>query len=194
LSGIDIVLGVLILLGAYHGYKAGFLLELFSLVAIVLGVLAGFKFLGWAILMIGEKVRLNKDILPYVAFALVFIAVVIVVNLLGKLVKASVDKTFLGPVDEVGGALVGLLRTTFVFSIALWIVDSLKLSFVSQWTENSWLYPVVAVLRQSLPTGLAGFFIFRGCFLRWPVSPENFSFSLIFLFTYLGITIYGISC
>ncbi|HMG94232.1 MAG TPA: CvpA family protein [Chryseolinea sp.] len=160
MSGIDIVLGLLILIGAYHGYKAGFLLELFSLVAIVLGVLAGFKFMGWAMVVLGEKVNVNKNVLPYVAFAAVFIAVVIVVNLLGRLVKASVDKSFLGPVDEVGGAVVGLLRTTFVFSIALWIVDSLKLSFMSEWTEDSWLYPMVAGIAPKFTHWISGFFPF----------------------------------
>ena len=160
MSGIDIVLGILILVGAYHGYKAGFLLELFSLVAIVLGVLAGFKFMGWAMVALGQKVEINKDVLPYVAFAMVFIAVVIVVNLLGKLVKTSVDKTLLGPVDEVGGAVVGLVRTTFVFSIALWIVDSLNLSFISEWTEDSWLYPVVADVAPKFTHWISGFLPF----------------------------------
>lgn len=160
MSGIDIVLALLILVGAYHGYKAGFLLELFSLVAIVLGVLAGFKFMGWAMVMLGEKVQINKEVLPYVAFAVVFIAVVIVVNLLGKLVKASVDKTLLGPLDDVGGALVGLVRTTFVFSIALWIVDSLDLSFISEWTEDSWLYPMVASVAPKFTHWISGFFPF----------------------------------
>jgi membrane protein required for colicin V production len=160
LSGIDIVLGLLILIGAYHGYKAGFLLELFSLIAIVLGVLAGFKFMGWAMVVLGEKVDINKNVLPYVAFAAIFIAVVIVVNLLGRLAKASVDKTFLGPADEVGGAIVGLLRTTFVFSIALWIVDSLKLSFISEWTEDSWLYPMVAGVAPKFTHWISGFFPF----------------------------------
>jgi len=160
LSAIDVVLGILILVGAYHGYKAGFLLELFSLVAIVLGVLAGFKFMGWAMVALGQKIEINKDMLPYVAFAMVFIAVVIVVNLLGKLVKTSVDKTLLGPVDEVGGAVVGLVRTTFVFSIALWIVDSLNLSFISEWTEDSWLYPVVADVAPKFTHWISGFFPF----------------------------------
>lgn len=160
MSGIDIVLALLILIGAYHGYKAGFLLELFSLIAIVLGVLAGFKFMGWAMIVLGEKVNINENVLPYVAFAAVFIAVVIIVNLLGKLVKASVDKSFLGPVDEIGGALVGLVRTTFVFSIALWIVDSLKLAFVSEWTEDSWLYPMVAGVAPKFTHWISGFFPF----------------------------------
>ncbi len=160
MSGIDIVLGLLILIGAYHGYKAGFLLELFSLIAIVLGILAGFKFMGWAMVLLGEKVNINKNVLPYVAFGFVFVAVVIVVNLLGRLVKTSVENTFLGPLDEVGGAVVGLIRTTFVFSIALWIVDSLKLSFISEWTEDSWLYPMVAGVAPKFTHWISGFFPF----------------------------------
>jgi membrane protein required for colicin V production len=110
-------------------------------------------------------VNINKNVLPYVAFAAVFIAVVIVVNLLGRLVKASVDKSFLGPADEAGGAIVGVLRTTFVFSIALWIVDSLKLSFVSEWTEDSWLYPMVAGVAPKFTDWISGFFpVFKDVF------------------------------
>ena len=82
MSGIDIVLGILILIGAYHGYKAGFLLELFSLIAIVLGVLAGFKFMGWAMVVLGEKLNINKNVLPYVPLLPYLSLVVIVVNLL----------------------------------------------------------------------------------------------------------------
>src|SRR5688572_15691882 len=116
--------------------------------------------MGWAMIVLGEKVNINQDVLPYVAFAAVFVAVVIVVNLLGKLVKASVDKSFLGPVDEVGGAVIGLVRTTFVFSIALWIVDSLKLGFISEWTEDSWLYPMVADVAPKFTHWISGFFPF----------------------------------
>lgn len=144
MSGIDIVLALFILLGAYNGYKAGFLLELISLFAVVLGVLAGFKLMGWAMILLEDKLNVGEKVLPYFAFAVVFLLVVIVVNLLGKLIKLSVDKSFLGSVDQAAGGLLGLLRTTFMLSIVLWIVDSLKFKFLSHWTEDSWLYPMVA--------------------------------------------------
>jgi membrane protein required for colicin V production len=160
LSGLYIVLGVLILVGAFHGYKAGFLLELFSLVAVVLGVLAGFKFMGWAMVTLAGKFDINEKVLPYVAFAAVFVVIVIIVNLLGRLVKASVDKTFLGPADQTAGALLGLLRTVFAFSVVLWIVDSLKLSLMTKWTEDSWLYPMVAAFAPKLTHWISGIFPF----------------------------------
>ena len=144
MSGLDLILALLILLGAYHGYKAGFLLEMFSLVAIILGVLCGFKLMGSAMILIAEKFDVNERGLPYIAFIVVFLIVVGIVSILGKLISVSVNRSFLGPADKTVGGLLGLLRTTFIFSIMLWIVDALKLSFLPDWTEGSWLYPLVA--------------------------------------------------
>lgn len=144
MSGLDICLALFILLGAYHGYKAGFLLELFSLFAVILGVLCGFKLMGSAMVLLAGKIDVSEKVLPYAAFIVVFLIVVSLVNLLGKLISASVNRSFLGAIDKAAGGLLGLLRTTFMFSVILWIVDALKLSFLPNWTEGSWLYPVIA--------------------------------------------------
>jgi membrane protein required for colicin V production len=47
-----------------------------------------------------------------------------------------------------------------VFSIALWIVDSFKLGFISEWTEDSWLYPMVAGVAPKFSHWISGFFPF----------------------------------
>jgi len=156
LSGLDIGLALFILLGAYHGYKSGFLLELFSLFAVVLGVLLGFKLMGSAMLLLANRIDTNEKFLPYIAFIAVFIVVVIVVGLLGKLISASVNRTFLGSVDQAAGGILGLLRTTFMFSVVLWIVDSLKLRFLPDWTDGSVLYPIVADVAPTLAIWISG--------------------------------------
>ena len=160
MSGIDIVLALLILLGAYHGYKAGFLLELFSLLAVILGVLGGFKLMGWAMVLLDQKINVDEKVLPYVAFGFVFVVIVIIVNLLGKAIKASANKSFLGSVDQLAGAFLGLLRTAFMFSIILWIVDSLKFKFLPHWTEGSWLYPTVAGFAPKMTNWIGEYFSF----------------------------------
>lgn len=160
MSGIDIVLALLILLGAYHGYKAGFLLELFSLLAVILGVLGGFKLMGWAMVLLDQKINVDEKVLPYVAFGFVFVVIVIIVNLLGKAIKASANKSFLGSVDQPAGAFLGLLRTAFMFSVILWIVDSLKFKFLPHWTEGSWLYPTVAGFAPKMTNWIGEYFSF----------------------------------
>ena len=144
MSVLDIALAVLILFGAYGGYKDGFIVSLFSVFAIVLGLLGGFKLMGNLMVVLANKYNIDEKVLPYLAFALVFVIIVIVVNLLGKLIKASIDTPIFGVADHVAGALFGMIRVTFMLSIVLWIVDSLKVDFPDQWTANSWLHSRIA--------------------------------------------------
>lgn len=144
MSGIDIILGVIILLGAYGGYKNGLVLEVFSLLGIVLGVLGGFKLMGTAMVLLHNKFNVDQKVLPFIAFAVVFIIIVVVVNLLGKLIHVSLGKSVLGVLDFVAGSIFGLIKTTFMLSVVLWIVNSLKFELPNNWIADATLYPLVA--------------------------------------------------
>lgn len=141
MSTVDIALTVIILIGAFSGYREGFLMELFSFAAILLGVLGAFKLMGYAMILLADEFNINKTVLPYVAFALVFIAILIAVRLVGKILKVSIDKTFLGQIDQVAGAGLGLLKAVFLLSVSLWILDALDFELPEKWTSNSWLLP-----------------------------------------------------
>jgi membrane protein required for colicin V production len=112
-------------LGAYHGYKAGFLMELFSLCAAVLGILIGFKLMGIAMVLVADRFNVEEGVLPYVAFGVVFVIVVMAVGILGKLVQVVVGKSVLGEADGVVAAVLAVIRTSFMLSIVLWIIDSM---------------------------------------------------------------------
>jgi len=149
MSTADIALLVFILIGAYTGYRQGFLLELFSLLGILLGVLGGFKLMGWAMVLLADRFNVDQKVLPYFAFGIVFIGIVIVVSLIGRMIKLSVDKSFLGRVDEAAGAVLGMVKTVFMLSVALWLLDSLKVN-MEPWNRGSWLYPKVAAFAPAL--------------------------------------------
>lgn len=133
-------------LGAWGGYKQGFLMEVVSLFAIVLGIFLGFKLMGVAMIFLEEKLNADRDVLPYLAFIVVFVGVVLLVRLLGSMVKHSLDKSFLGAADQALGATLGAFRSLFMTSVVLWILDSLKMGPRPSWTEGSWLYPFTARL------------------------------------------------
>jgi membrane protein required for colicin V production len=82
--------------------------------------------------------------LPYIAFGVVFIIIVIAVTLVGRILKASIDKSFLGRVDQGAGAALGLVKTIFLISVAMWLVDSMHWEFPEKWTNNSKIMPLVA--------------------------------------------------
>lgn len=132
-------------------------MELFSLAAIILGVIGGFKLMGYAIVLLDAEFDFDKSFLPYLAFALVFIAILVGVNLLGKLIKMTIDKTFLGQVDQAAGAVLGLLKGVFLLSVSLWILDALDFDFPENWTTESWLLPRVEAFAPRITVWLSGY-------------------------------------
>ncbi len=143
MSKVDVVLLLILLFGAYNGYRKGFISEVIFLIATVLGVLAAFHFSSDAGAWLNEKFNFNIEFLPFVGFFLVFIAVIILVSLLGKIVKTSVDKTVLGDFDNAFGAILGTIKWAFLISVFLWIANFLDLESSKNWAEESWLVPYI---------------------------------------------------
>ncbi|MFO0505394.1 MAG: CvpA family protein [Chryseotalea sp.] len=157
MSYIDIGLVFFLIVGAIMGYKEGFLMEVVALVAIILGVLSGFKLMGQAMILLEQKWNINEHVLPYVACGVVFVIVVVLVTLLGRALKAKVDKSFLGRVDQAAGAALGFFRTAFMVSVILWLVHSLNYSFPEKWTANAWLYPKLSELAPTVTEWISSY-------------------------------------
>jgi membrane protein required for colicin V production len=144
LNVVDIVLIIIVLLGSYKGYRDGFLMELFSLLGIILGILGGFKLMGIALVYLSEHFDIDKKMLPYIAFGVVFLIIVIVVSLVGRMLKASIDKSFLGRVDQAAGAVLGLIKVIFLLSVAMWLLNAVRWELPEKWTSSSRIMPLIA--------------------------------------------------
>lgn len=141
MNKLDIVIAIILLIGIYKGYRNGFLMGLISLLAIVLGIFGGFKLMGEGMLFLQKEFNADTSVLPYLSFLLIFIIIVVLVNLFGKLIKTSIDKTMFGVVDEILGAALGGIKWLFLLSVLFWIVDSMDFEPWPEWTEGSILYP-----------------------------------------------------
>jgi len=165
LSKVDITLVLIIFVGAYGGFREGFIVELISFFGVLLGVLGGFKLMGWAMIVLERKFHIDAKILPYIAFAAIFFIILFIVNLLVRLIRLKADKTWLGGLDQTAGGLLGLIRTVFILSVMLWIFHSMKFSFPENWTENSWVLPAVAEFAPKITHGIGKVLpFFRGVF------------------------------
>jgi membrane protein required for colicin V production len=146
LSKADIVIVLVLALAAYLGYKRGFLLELFYFLAIVLGIFAGFKFTGWGMELLQQQFNADKKFLPYLAFAIIFVVVLVGTLFIGNRIKHLMDATFLGKVDAIAGAALSVFKYAFCLSVLIWLSNSMKVSLPQQWTAESFLYPRISVL------------------------------------------------
>jgi membrane protein required for colicin V production len=168
LSKADIFLLLLVALGAFNGYREGFLMELFSLVAIILGIFGGFKLMGEGMIVLQDHFNADTHVLPYISFGVIFLIIVILVTWVGRLIKHFMDKSFLGKVDQIMGLVLGAFRTLFLLSVVIWIVDSLEYNFKSEWTEGSWLYPFTAQLAPTLASWTGDFIpVFKEIFRQF---------------------------
>ena len=140
MNTLDIILLVPLLYGAYHGFKKGFLMEIVSLFAFVIAIMAGFKLLHLGMELLDQHFRINGKLLPYISFLLIFVAIVVGMNLLGKLIKKVIDMTVLGNFDNLAGALLGLLKWSFGISVLLWLTSSFNLIISEEQINESQLY------------------------------------------------------
>lgn len=168
MSKIDIVLALLFALGTYFGYKRGFLAELFFVAALILGVLIGFKLMGWGIELLHRQFNADTAFLPYLSFFIIFILVVLLVIFTGNRIRHLMDDTFLGRVDSIAGAILGLVKYAFCASVVLWLAEKIELRFPATWTQGSWLYPKTLVFAKSVSEFFAGFLpFFKETFKRF---------------------------
>ena len=79
-----------------------------------------------------------------VPMPVVFVVIVIIVGLLGKMIKESVKQTMLGGADQIIGAVLGIVRSAFMLSVMIWIADALHFKPLEQWVEGSAVYPFFA--------------------------------------------------
>ena len=157
MSRIDIVLLIVGVVGAVSGYRKGFLASLFSLFAIILGILGAFKLMGVAMVALAAHYNFDDKVLPYVAFALVFVIIVVIVTLVGKALSSSLEKTVLGPVDSWMGAVLGVLKAAFMVSVIFWILQAVSVNFPERWTDDAVIYPVVAEFAPVLTSWISDF-------------------------------------
>lgn len=117
---------------AIIGLAKGIIKQLGSLVALVLGVIAGRLF--------GAELADYLDWNVFVASAVVAIVVYLVVIILAKVLKATVHKLMLGPVDRLLGGVFGVLFWLSLSSLILNLIiicapeTELPASQLVQWT------------------------------------------------------------
>ena len=150
---IDIFLIVPLLWGAFKGFKKGLIIEVVSLAALGLGIWGGVYFSDYAVNLIIEKV--DDKYIPITAFMLTFLAIVLVVYFLGRLLEKIIDIVQLKFINKLAGACFGLLKFGLIISILLFITNRYNQQFnflPEDFSENSLIYePLVELPNVLIP-------------------------------------------
>ncbi|MBL7939805.1 MAG: CvpA family protein [Flavobacteriales bacterium] len=119
MNWLDWVLIALVAFAAIKGFSRGFIVEVCSLLALVLGIWAGTHFSERVADAIGLGSKNSA-----VAFLVTFLIVLVGVHLLARFLTTLIDIAQLSLPNKVAGVLFGALRQAFTLSIALNLLAS----------------------------------------------------------------------
>lgn len=131
---IDIIVAIILILAIIRGYSQGLIVALFSITAFIIGLAAAMKLSVVAAGYIGKAVKVSDKWLPIIAFAVVFLIVVLLVRLGAKFIQKTVELAMLGWVNRVGGILLYIGIYILIFSVLLFFAD--QMSFIKPETKT----------------------------------------------------------
>jgi len=124
---IDFIFAILIIFACIKGYSKGLIMALFSMIAFIIGLAAALKLSTMVAGWMQNSTNISTKWLPFIAFALVFFAVVLLVNWGGKLVQKTFETILLGWVNRIGGVILYAALYTIIFSIFLFYAEKVSL-------------------------------------------------------------------
>lgn len=126
MSFLDIVLGVILVVGLFKGIKNGLFVELASLISLILGIYVAIKFSFLAKIMLSGFVHWNPKTIQITAFIITFLVVVVAISLLAKFLTSVADFAQLGVINKLGGGFFRLLKTILILSIFLNLFEKIN--------------------------------------------------------------------
>ena len=150
-----------VLYGFYRGFTKGLILELASLIALILGVYGALHFSSFTFALLADYVEMDSVYLNLASYGLTFLAIVIAVSLIGKVLTMLVKMVALGFINRMMGALFGAIKALLMLSVLLLLFDGVNKQFglVKEETLNaSLLYTPIRTQVQNLyPTFIEEF-------------------------------------
>lgn len=140
---LDILILVPLAIGAWRGFKKGLVIELFTLLALLVGIYAGIHFSDFISVQLKEGLGFDSEYLPVVAFTLTFLGVGAMVYFAGKMLERGLKIVALGMVNKIAGAVFGFAKFLFLVSSLIVILESYDEKgdfFPEDQKENSLLY------------------------------------------------------
>jgi membrane protein required for colicin V production len=137
---IDILYLIVIVIAIIRGVQRGFIVAIFSVIAIMIGLAAAIKLSAAAAGYLSGPDNASAKWLPVLSFILVFILVVLIVRLGANLIQKTVESASLGWLNRAAGVAAYALLYTIILSVLLFFAEQLHL-LSQEATTGSTVYP-----------------------------------------------------
>lgn len=154
---VDILILIPLIYAAWKGFQHGIIIEVFTLLALFVGIYAGIHFSDYTAKWLRETFSWESDYLPVIAFTFTFLGIGAMVYFAGKMIEQAAKVTNLSPANKFFGILFSLLKMTYFISVFFVLLESYddKGHFIPQkMKDESMLYVPVSKVSTSLTPAL----------------------------------------
>lgn len=129
MNWLDALLLLPLLIGLIRGLMRGFITELIAILAVVLGVVGarlwGARFSGWIL----TQTTWPAGVCDVIAYALLFLGIAIVLNILGRLLSKLLRAIHLGFLNRLCGGVFGAAKWALVVIIVVFLASRIDQQF-----------------------------------------------------------------
>jgi membrane protein required for colicin V production len=175
MNWIDAVIIIILALSMITGFTNGFVREVASLAALILGIWGAIKFSAFTAEKLYDYFNMTGNYVGIIAFIITFGIIVVIIHFIGILVDKLVDAVSLGFVNRLLGIAFGLLKSMLILSVIFVIlnaIDSRRPFLPKDKIEGSMFYgPISDIVPAFFP--IIGEGSFDHSFDRFKKKPED---------------------
>lgn len=151
---LDICILIVVIWLAFKGFKKGFIVELSSLIALVLGVYGAIHFSSILNPIVAD-LGVSEKYVSIVSFAATFLLIILAVYLIAKLIEKLIDLLALSFLNKIGGGLFGAIKALLVCTIVVVLLNKIdqRVNFISsEFKANSIFFnPMIGFAEDIFP-------------------------------------------
>ncbi len=123
----DMAIAVVLLWGAYKGFSKGFVIQVASFAALILGIWGAYHFSAYTANVIFKNS--DNQYIPIISFAITFVAIIILIHLLARLLTKVIKSISMNIFNRLIGGVFGIALYAFIISVLLIIVNRVDQEF-----------------------------------------------------------------
>ena len=125
-----ILLLLIIVPGLIAGLKKGFIFQAVTLLAVWLGALVSYQFAKPLGENLSTFVKLPENVVHLLSFVVIFIAVYLVLSLIGLGVRKVVKDIVGAGIDKLLGVIIGILKQALIIALLIMVFDTVNNTIV----------------------------------------------------------------
>jgi membrane protein required for colicin V production len=124
---IDIIFLLLLAFAIIKGISRGFIVAVFSFLAIIIGVAAAMKLSYIVADWLQHSFNTGRQWLPFLSFLIVLIGVIILVRFIANAIQRTMKFAMLGWLNKLGGILFYILLYISIYSVCLFYLTKMNI-------------------------------------------------------------------